>query len=63
MISNEKLWEFLKEGYVISQDISTKQYNIHKTPERKEKDIARNREYMNYLDKRYDEIFRQLEKK
>jgi len=53
---------FIKEEYIISQDIGTKQYNIYKTPERKERDIARNGTYTEHSDKRYDEIFRQLEK-
>lgn len=62
MISPEKLWEFLEEGYVISQDIGTKQYIIHKTPERKENDAEMYRKYMDYLDKKYDEIFSQLKR-
>lgn len=62
MISTERLWEFLEEGYVISQHIATKQYNIHKTPERKEHDAEMCRNYREYLDKRYNEIFGELER-
>lgn len=56
----KKMWEFLEEGYVISQDVNTKQYIIDKTPERKENDAEMYRKYMRHLEKRYDKIFSKL---